>query len=212
MSDSWHEKVKSKNREEIIEAGKKLFLKYNFIDVNIKDVCTEASISRVTFYKHFKSIDELIFQVQIDILNNMTDFIITRDNIEANGIERLKLVLYAWMDFAKNFKDQMKFIVLFDLYYETNEELNSRYENFISEENDKDFLHSIINKGIEDKSLRSDLDPTITEYYIYQTITGVLQRMSYTKLPMKYGVVSFDEIAISVIDMIINSIGCVENN
>ncbi len=212
MSDSWHQNVRSKNREEIIAAGRDLFLKNNFPNVNIRDICTLAGVSRVTFYKHFKSIDELIFQVQIDILNNMTDFIINRDNIEASGIERLKLVLYAWMDFAKNFKDQMKFIVLFDLYYETNEELNYRYENFISEENDKDFLHSIINKGIEDKSLRSDLDPTITEYYIYQTITGVLQRMSYTKLPMKYGVVSFEEIAISVIDMIIKSIGCVENN
>ena len=111
MSDSWHQNVRSKNREEIIASGRKLFFKNNFLNVNIKDVCTLAGVSRVTFYKHFKSIDELIFQVQIDILNNMADFIIARDRDEASGLERLKMVLCAWIDFAKELKDQMKFIV-----------------------------------------------------------------------------------------------------
>lgn len=206
MSDTWHQNVRSKNREEIIAAGRKLFLKNNFLNVNIKDVCALAGVSRVTFYKYFKSIDELIFEVQINILNHMSDFILARDNIHVSGLERLKMVLCAWIDFAKEYKDQMKFIVLFDIYYDTSEELNCMYENFISKESDKDFLHSIINKGIEDKTFRSDLDPIKTEYYIYQTIIGVLQRMSYTKLPSKYSVVSFDDIAFSVVDMIINSI------
>ena len=206
MSDTWHQNVKSKNREEIITAGRELFLKNNFLNVNIKDICTLAGVSRVTFYKHFKSMDELIFEVQIDILNHMTDFIISRDNVHASGLERLKMVLCAWIEFAKEFKDQMKYIVLFDLYYDTNEEVNTMYDNFIAKESDRDFLHSIINKGIEDKSFRADLDSIRTEYYIYQTITGVLQRMSYTKLPNKYGVVSFDDIASSVVEMILNYI------
>lgn len=206
MSDTWHKNKKNKNREDIIIAGRNLFLKNNFINVNIKDICNLAGVSRVTFYKHFKSIDELIFEVQIDILNNMTDFIISKDDVQASGIQRLKTVLNAWVDYAKEYKEQMKFIVLFDLYYDRNEKVNSMYDNFIGEENDKDFLHSIVNKGIKDKSLRQDLDPTKTEYYIYQTITGVVQRMSYTRLPKKYGEVSFDEIADSVVEMILNSV------
>lgn len=206
MSDTWHKNKKNKNRQDIIIAGRKLFLQNNFINVNIKDICNLAGVSRVTFYKHFKSIDELIFEVQIDILNNMTDYIISRDDVKASGIERLKIVLNAWVDFAKEYKEQMKFIVLFDLYYDANEKVNCMYEKFISQENDKDFLHSIVNKGIEDKSLRPDLDPTKTEYYIYQTITGVVQRMSYTRLPLKYGIVSFEEIAESVVEMILNSV------
>ncbi|OOM74102.1 bacterial regulatory protein, tetR family [Clostridium puniceum] len=204
MSDTWHKNKKNKNREDIIIAGRKLFLQNNFINVNIKDICNLAGVSRVTFYKHFKSIDELIFEVQIDILNNITDFIISRDDVKASGIERLKMVLNAWIAYAKEYKEQMKFSVLFDLYYDTNEEVNSMYEKFISEESDKDFLHTIVCKGIEDKTLRQDLEPIKTEYYIYQTITGVVQRMSYTRLPIKYVVISFDEIANSVVDMIIS--------
>ncbi|OOM16730.1 TetR/AcrR family transcriptional regulator [Clostridium saccharobutylicum] len=209
MNDSWHQNVKSKNRKEIISAGRELFLKNNFLNVNVKDICILACVSRVTFYKHFKSMDELIFEVQMGILNNMTDFIIARDNIENNGLERIKKILYSWIDFAKQFKDEMKFIILFDLYYEdydTDKELKNKYENFINEENNRDFLYLAINKGIEDKSLRPNLDPIKTGYYIFQTIIAVLQRMIYTKLSKKYGVVSFDDIVFSVVDMIINSI------
>jgi AcrR family transcriptional regulator len=206
MSDSWHKNIKNKNREDIIAAGRELFLKNNFTNVNVKDICMLACVSRVTFYKHFKSIDELIFQVQIDVLDNMVEFITARDDVNASAIDRLKLVLGAWIDFAKEFGNQMKFMVLFDLYYDRNEKSNEMFENFINEENDKDFLNSIINKGIKEKTFRQDLDPVKTEYYIYQTITGVLQRMCYAKLPCKYGIVSYEEIAFSVVDMIIKYI------
>lgn len=209
MSDSWHEKVRNKNREEIIEAGKRLFLKYNFIDVNIKEVCTEASTSRVTFYKHFKSIDELVFEVQMNILRHMVQSIRSKINNELSGKEIIQDMLYAWINFAKECKDEMKFIFLFDFYYgvhEPNEKLKLKYKNFIFEDNSSNFFNEAINKGISDKSLKSDLDTIKVGCCIFQTIMGVLQRMSYTNLPVKYDVVSDDDIAELVVNMIINSI------
>ncbi|WP_234123948.1 TetR/AcrR family transcriptional regulator [Clostridium hydrogenum] len=207
MSDSWHEKVKNKNREEIIEAGKKLFLKYNFIDVNIKDICNEASISRVTFYKHFKSIDELVFEVQINILKHMMKFIRNNDKVQLSGKEIIQRMLYAWINFGKEHKAEMKFIFLFDFYYgvhDINEELKLKYKDFVFEDNN--FFSEAINKGIEDKSLKPNLNPVKVGCCIFQTIMGVLQRMSYTTLPVKHDEVTDDDIAKSVVEMIINSI------
>ncbi|PJI08652.1 MULTISPECIES: TetR/AcrR family transcriptional regulator [Clostridium] len=209
MSDSWHEKVRNRNREEIIEAGKKLFLKYNFIDVNIKDVCSEANVSRVTFYKYFKSIDELVFEVQMNILRNMVHCIMSSIKKESNGKEMIQDMLYAWINFAKDYKAEMKFIFLFDFYYSShdlNEELKSKYENFIFEDNSSNFFNEAINKGIVDKSLKSDLDPIKVGCSIFQILMGVLQRMTYTNLPVKHNAVTDEDIAKSVVDMIINSI------
>lgn len=210
MSDSWHEKLRNKNREEIILAGKELFLKSNFLNVNIKDVCNLAGISRVTFYKHFKSIDELIFEVQIDILNNMTKFVSDRDIPNATGRERLETMLYAWIEFGKLNKNYIKFIILFDLYYESfeeNQELKTQYENFVSTSKNKNFFNSAISVGTKDGSLKSDLDTVKTGYYIFQTIMGLLQRMSYTMLPVEEDeVITFDDITKSIVDMIIKSI------
>ncbi|WP_238883769.1 TetR/AcrR family transcriptional regulator [Clostridium sp. YIM B02551] len=209
MSDSWHENLKSKNRLEIIASARELFLENNFFNVSVKDVCNLAGVSRVTFYKHFKSIDELIFEVQMNVLDNMTEYIVSRDNSDVSGMERLKLILNAWIQFAKEHREQMKFIILFDLYYNTydsDEELKNKYANFVSKENQNYFLNSAINKGISDGTLRKDINPIRTGYYIFQTIMGVLQRMSYTKLPENNEDITFEDISSSVLEMIINSI------
>ena len=209
MRETWHEKVKNKNREDIIAAGKELFLKNNFLNVNIKDVCALAGTSRVTFYKYFNTIEELIFEVHIDILNNMTKCIEAADKVEASGIERLRLMLNSWVAFAKHNRDQMKFIILFDLYYEcynSNEALRIKHQKFLSKELNDHFLTIVINKGIEDKSLRGDLDTIKTGYYIFSTIMGVLQRMSSTTLSYENQDVIFEEIADTVVDSILNYI------
>ncbi|AKN33726.1 TetR family transcriptional regulator [Clostridium carboxidivorans P7] len=209
MSDNWHEKVKNKNRDEIISAGKELFLKYNFLNVNIKDLCTLAGVSRVTFYKYFDSIEELIFEIHVDILNNMKQWIKSVDKLDASGIERLRLILNAWVDFGKQNKDQMKFIILFDLYYECynpNEALKLRRENFLSKEINDHFLNSVINTGIKDRSLRGDLDVIKTGCYIFSTIMGVLQRMSSTALLYENQDTIFEEVAQSVVESILNYI------
>lgn len=210
MSDTWHDKLRNKNREEIISAGKELFLNSNFLNVNIKDVCDLAGVSRVTFYKHFKTIDELIFEVQIDILDSMTKYVSDSDKSEANGRERLEIMLYAWIEFAKQNKNHIKFIILFDLYYESfedNEELKVRYEEFVSNSKNENFFNLAIRAGVEDGSLRTDLDTVKTGYFIFHTIMSLLQRSSYTVLSNRSkDILTFDEIASRVVDMIINSI------
>lgn len=207
MGDSWHGDLRNKNREEIFLAGKKLFLEHNFLNVNIKDICNLAGISRVTFYKHFKTIDDLIFEVQIEILNTMTQCIKERDDVKSNGKERLELILYSWVDYAKRCKSEMKFIILFDLYYEeydSNKELQEKYEEFIIKESNN-FIIPIISIGKEDGSLKNDLDSKKTGYYIFNTMIGLLQRMSYSKFRAENGI-KFDDITTPVVEMIMNSI------
>lgn len=208
MSESWHKSLKNKNRVEIITAGRELFLKNNFINVNIKDVCIQAGVSRVTFYKHFKSIDELIFEVQIDILECMNETISEASRIGISGLEKLKNMLYAWVNFARENKDQMKFITLFDIYYEaydSNEELKIKYENF-TKLKDNNFLDNIIRSGIKDGSFKEDISIVKTGFYIFQTMMGVLQRVSYTKIPLACEGITSDDIVLSIIDMILNSV------
>ena len=57
MEENWHSNISNKNREEIILAGKKVFVGSNFLNVKITDICTLAGVSRVTFYKNFNTIN-----------------------------------------------------------------------------------------------------------------------------------------------------------
>lgn len=209
MSNNWHSNISNKNREEIIQAGKELFLKNNFHNIKITDICSLAGVSRVTFYKYFNTMDELIFEVQMNILQSMMQFIKDRSNLAVNGKESMKTVLYAWIEFAKEHKEEMKFIVSFDLYYSTydlNEELKLKYKNFTNEDYNQSLLKSALDKGIKDGSLRKNINPSKIGMYIYQTVMGLLQRMSYTQISFEYEPITLDEIATEVIEIIIRSI------
>lgn len=209
MNNNWHSNISNKNREEIIQAGKELFMKNNFHNVKITDICSLAEVSRVTFYKYFTTMDELIFELQMNILKNMLEFIKYKSDFKGNGKENIETVLNAWMNFAKEYKEEMRFIVSFDLYYSTcdlSEELKLKYKNFTTEDYNQSLLKSAIEKGIKDGSLRKNINASKTGMYIYQTVMGLLQRMSYSQITFEYEPITFEEIAEEVINIIISSI------
>lgn len=210
MAETWHEKLKNKNREEILSAAKELFFKKNFLNVSIKDVCMLAGISRVTFYKNFESIEELIFEIHVDILNTLSQYLRTADNPNVSGRERLRLVLDAWVDFGKLNKDQVKFIVLFDLNYECfnhNEGLNGRREAFLMKEINDHLLNEVLIAGLKDKSFREDLDVIKIGCYIFSMMMGLLLKMSSSVDVYENKEMILTEVAESTIESVINYIG-----
>ena len=46
-------------REQILKAGKDLFWKFGFRRVTIEEICKEAGVSKMTYYKHFPNKTEL---------------------------------------------------------------------------------------------------------------------------------------------------------
>ena len=63
------ENIDDQKLREIMIASKKLFWKFGFKRVTIEEVCHEANVSKMTFYKHFKNKMELI----IYLINHITD-------------------------------------------------------------------------------------------------------------------------------------------
>ena len=49
----------SKKHDDIIEASKRLFYKYGIRKVSIEEICAEANVCKMTFYKHFPNKLEL---------------------------------------------------------------------------------------------------------------------------------------------------------
>ena len=47
-------------KQQIINKARELFWKFGFRRVSIEEICTEANVSKMTFYKHFKNKDELV--------------------------------------------------------------------------------------------------------------------------------------------------------
>ncbi|NUU76882.1 TetR/AcrR family transcriptional regulator [Paenibacillus xylanilyticus] len=181
MTENWHQNFKSKNREALIAAAKVLFMKQSFLNVNIKDVCSEAGISRVTFYKHFQSMNELILEVQVEILKNMTGYVKNAAAADMSGKEMLASMLEAWVRYASLHLGYIKFVLLFDLHYEaydSSKELKEQYDLFINREKEQHFLLDALQIGYMDGTLKPDPDPLNTAHFIFVSMMSLLQKMS----------------------------------
>ncbi|WP_051507068.1 TetR/AcrR family transcriptional regulator [Saccharibacillus sacchari] len=184
MSETWHQHRKHQNREDLIDAGRELFLQHGFPGISVKDVCERAGVSRVTYYKHFESIEDLVFAVQMRVLEHMSEFVQTMDNPQANGASRLRQMLEAWSVYAAENKASMKFILLFDLHYDAyppEQKLLDRYETFIRSKKEHHFLNAALEAGIRDGSLRTDLHLYETGEFVFTAMMGLLQKLSLSR-------------------------------
>ncbi|MGG4480480.1 TetR/AcrR family transcriptional regulator [Paenibacillus illinoisensis] len=181
MIENWHQNFKNKNREALIAAAKELCMKQSFLNVNIKDICSEAGISRVTFYKHFQSMDELILAVQVEILESMTGYVKNAASPEMNGQEMLASMLEAWVHYASTHLGYIKFVLLFDLHYDaydSGQELKEQYNLFIKRKKEQHFLLDALETGYQDGTLKPDPDPLNTAHFIFVSMMSMLQKMS----------------------------------
>ena len=54
-------------RKQLMHTGKDLFFKYGIKRVTVEEICQEAGVSKMTFYKHFKNKNELVKTMIIDM-------------------------------------------------------------------------------------------------------------------------------------------------
>jgi len=53
----------NEKHRQIIQTGQKLFFKHGIKRVTVEEICREASVSKMTFYKHFKNKNELVKEI-----------------------------------------------------------------------------------------------------------------------------------------------------
>ncbi|WP_162515274.1 TetR/AcrR family transcriptional regulator [Paenibacillus pinistramenti] len=199
MATTWHQDVRNRNREEFILAGQNALIEHNFTNVGLKDICERANLSKVTFYKCFNSMDELIFAVQQKILGELTEFIESHSTARKSGLESIEGYLDAWILFLNTHPDHLKYIGFFDHTYRDHypsEELQTTYRELVSDGTIGRVLHNYIDQGVRDGSIRPDLKLEETSLFIIEMIISLMQRLAFRgKLLEEEHQVGFEEIA-----------------
>ena len=61
--------TKNKSRQALLNTSKTLFWKYGVKRVSVEEICKEASVSKMTFYRHFKNKNELALEIMLQIFD-----------------------------------------------------------------------------------------------------------------------------------------------
>ena len=102
--------IVSKKQRSLIEAGYNLFMKFGIKKVTIDDVCAEAKVSKMTFYKYFDNKNHLIRTMLSEMISANTkryEEIIAMETIFAEKIKqmiemKLNMTNEYSMDFLKD--------------------------------------------------------------------------------------------------------------
>ena len=84
-----------------LKISEKLFFKFGYRRVTIKDICEGASMSKMTFYRYFKNKEEIakiVLKNIIDESNKKFESIMESDNLFINKIKNLILLNESLID------------------------------------------------------------------------------------------------------------------
>ncbi len=125
-------KEKSLKFQQIVKTAKKLFWKYGIKRVSIEEICQEAGVSKMTFYKHFTN--------KIDLARYILE------KLFIDGTKQYRQFMDSDIPFEKKIEETIK-LKLNNTNEISNEFLNDLYKNDIKEL--QDFMQKNINNGIQ---------------------------------------------------------------
>ncbi len=172
---------KERRRNEIIDAAEKVFFKKGARNATMSDVASKAELSKGTLYLYFKSKEDLYLAINArgqKILHKMFHKAVSSAQ---TGFEKIFSIGHAYFDFSRMYPDYFECMI----YYET-KEIDMNKKSIAAQEcvrygsGAMETTIDAIRIGIEDGSIRPDLDPTKTALILWAQSTGIIQ-INYRK-------------------------------
>ncbi|HAS44979.1 MAG TPA: TetR/AcrR family transcriptional regulator [Microscillaceae bacterium] len=177
---------KQKRYEAIIDAAEKVIFSRGLEDASMDMVAKEAQLGKGTLYLYFKSKNELyraiLYRAFLALRRKFLAALnplqgeVNQEKMEKTGLDGLKVILAAYLQFYHENKDYFNAILYFqnDLFNLEDPAANEKVylgEGIAAIE----LVIEQIEKGKKDGSVRSDLDAATAAYTFWGQTMGVLQ-------------------------------------
>ena len=164
---------KERRKEEILDAAETLFFSREYDDVSMDGIATIAELNKATIYLYFKNKDTLFSAIVlrgIRILNNMYG---ECRETQAPGMTKIALLAETYYRFTRRYPDYQRLIKYYGV-----ERFNTENPGFaeIQEEfsMSRSFFLDAIREGMDDGTIRNDIDPFLLTTYLMTTLMSVL--------------------------------------
>lgn len=180
------ERERQQRKKDIIDAAEKVFFSKGYEIATMDDVAQTAELSKGTLYLYFRSKEELYFGIVLRAMKILHDEFHNTETGARNGLEKIRAHGIAYIKFYKEYPNYFNAL----LFYETREmnflkvkdEYNFqddiRLAAFHESDKNNEMLATHIREGIEDGSIRDDIDPLKMAFFLRGASTGLLQLTS----------------------------------
>jgi|AGTN01.1.fsa_nt_gi Transcriptional regulator len=161
------------NRDNIIEAAERLFLKKGVKETKVDDVAAGAGISKGTLYAYFESKDEIYDEILLRSMNKLGEMLGAAIDSADGPEEKFRAVWVSLFNYARKYP----------LYFEsiTGKIDGSKPELFESGERINARIGALMKSGVGEGYLRADLKFPGIILTLWGAISGLLGMISAKK-------------------------------
>ncbi len=169
------EREKARRRNDILDAAEKVFFSRDFREATVDDVAAEAELSKATLYAYFESKEDMYLAVHMRGMNRLRELFEAAAAGGERGIDRVRAIGGAYYEFSKRYPDYSRAMIHFEnkaCALGESEDLTSRMH--ASGRTVLALVEEALRTGIEDGSIRPDLDPQQTALLLWAQTDGVI--------------------------------------
>jgi TetR/AcrR family transcriptional regulator len=164
---------KEQRKTEILDAAERLFFSRSYEDVTMDNIAQEVELNKATIYLYFKNKEALFATIVlrgVQILREKYQECMER---QVTGIIKVALMGQAYYQFSQENADYLRLIHFYGSERFSTEapytaEIGKGYGT------NRMILQDAIQEGINDGTIRADLDPFLTSMYLMISFMGIL--------------------------------------
>ena len=196
----WREK--EQRRATIMDAAERVFFDKGVDRATMDEVADRAELSKGLLYFYFKNKNDLCHAIVHRGLKVLYQFFERALRDHERGIDQVRAVGAAYIRFAREYPDYFNLMAWFEA--EQSEETDPEsYETACDNEGEAciELVARAVQNGIEDGTVRADLDPLVTAIMLWGQTHGIIQVASYKQAKHRHRV-SADHLLEASLDFI----------
>lgn len=180
------EREKLQRRQAIIDAAENVFFSKGYNNSSMDDVAGEAELSKGTLYLYFHSKDDLYAAIVTRGAEIMNKLFTEAASAKVSGLEKVRNIGFAFIKFYTeypNYHDAM----MFDQGKQANLECecDNDFAAIELKKRSNMILVNCIIEGMEDGSIKKDIDPVGTALVLWGSALGVMQLLKNKAVVLK---------------------------
>jgi AcrR family transcriptional regulator len=185
---------KEQRKTGIIDAAERLFFSRSYDDVTMDHIAGEVELNKATIYLYFKNKEALFATIVLRGVQILEEKFTECMDTQVPGIVKVALMGQAYYRFSLEYPDYLRLIHSYGTERFSKEnpytaEIGKGYGTCRS------ILSHAIRDGIDDGTIRADLDPFLTSMYLMISFMGILSMENKWKLVIEEEGFSYEQFA-----------------
>ncbi|MFC2088738.1 TetR/AcrR family transcriptional regulator [Calditrichota bacterium] len=166
---------KEQRRNEILNAAEKVFFSKGFNQSTMDEVAETAELSKGTLYLYFKNKEDLYFAITYRSMTILRSMFKDAVKQHKKGIEKVRAIGRAYHRFSQDYKNYFNMMMHFEAVQNSlNLDACVFDEMHLHGQSVMQVLVEAIQTGVDDGSIRSNIDPLKTAFLLNGVSSGII--------------------------------------